>query len=501
MAEPTIEDWEEFYREASAKTDLLAKKYPKILQTTLEEMEAADPAKGKSVEWMARQLNSGTILWPEDQNRLKNALESFWQIKKSPRILSQYSANPDLSTYTMQALEALDDKVRGVVERPESLTMAPPNTKKIYDDGVYAILEAETPEAACSLAKGTKWCTSDPETALGYLKRGGLYIWFKNGQKFAQSSGSQFMDLKDVAITADSVVGSIFHKVFNKLPDLVSGRIPDREEEISKDPFSALKYARGVVKGRWPQGERAIAQDAAASVLYANDVLNGRFPEGEPAILAIPDQVVQYSWEIVKGRWPEGERAVISEPVSAAEYAIYVLRGRWPEAENSILQDHRAASEYAARAIKGRWPAAEDIISGNTYSSLRYAMDAILGPFPKGEAVIAKDANAAAEYAEHCLHARFPLAEAEILRRPFTAIEYAEAVIKGRWPELEREIIDDGNWSFRYAKFVLKGRWPEGEDAIFKNPFATRNYLEFLSGSGISDPREEHVIRKEFPSE
>ena len=393
MVEKTIEDWEEFYREASAKTDLLAKKYPKIPQTTLDEMEAVDPARGKSVEWMARQLNSEEIRWPEDQNRLKKALESFWQIKKSPRTLAQYSANPDLSTYSMGSLKELDDKVRGIVERPEALTSEIKGTQKIYDDGIYSILKPDTPEVACDLAKGTKWCTSDVKNAKSYMGSEGLSVWFKNGKKFAQSSGNQFMDLRNEEIEPSPEMGKIYWKLFKKLPHKLSERIPEIEGEIAQDMLASLYYARAVLKGR--------------------------FPEAEPKILENPGAILVYVKEVIKERWSEGERVLKDDPFVAIDYARLIIGGRFPEAEPNIVN-----SEWAYR--------------------------------------------------------------------------YADKIIKGRWPEAEPEILKDPKESLAYVRNVVRGRWPEAEEIIFSNDVVGKNYVKYLAEKGISDPREQEAVNKEF---
>ena len=150
-------------------------------------MEQADPAKGKSLEWMVRQLNNSLIRWPEDRPRLVTALTSFYKIKRSPTLLKQYSASSDLNHYTIHQLEDLPDKIEGVTQRPDSVNLSNSGLKKIYDDGVYAVFKILNPETASEMAKGTKWCTSSPRIAQEYLEKLGLYVWFKNGKKFALS--------------------------------------------------------------------------------------------------------------------------------------------------------------------------------------------------------------------------------------------------------------------------------------------------------------------------
>ena len=114
----------------SCKCNFLKKKYPKVKPTFIDQMEQADPAKGKSLEWMVRQLNNSLIRWPEDRPRLVTALSSFYKIKRSPTLLKQYSASPDLNHYTIHQLEELSDKIEGVTQRPESVNFSNPGLQK-----------------------------------------------------------------------------------------------------------------------------------------------------------------------------------------------------------------------------------------------------------------------------------------------------------------------------------------------------------------------------------
>lgn len=503
MSEMYVEDWENYFREASAKTDLLARKYPGVSQLILEEMEASDPAKGKSLEWMVRQLNSKIIRWPEDKPRLQKALESFWQIKKSPRILAQYSANPDLSTYTMQTLEDLDDKVRGVVDRPDSLQEAPTGTEKIYDDGIYAVLKALSTEAACTLARGTKWCTSDPGTAANYLKRDGLFIWFKNGQKFAQSSGGMFLDLRDEEMVIPADLGTIYFKLFKRIPEGLSERIPQEEAEILKSspPEDILVYARDVIKGRWPEAEVAFSKSPELALQYASKVLRDRFHEGEEAILTDPKIIVKYVRAVFRSRWPEGERVLMEHPYNAAEYASEVIGARWPEAEKVIASDAKAATYYAIDILKKRWPEAEEVIRQEPKYGRMYAEKVMKGRNPEAEERILQDGWEMVEYAKNVIKGRWPEAEKVLLenRRYLNyGTYYAREVIDGRWPELEKKIVGNGYLAYLYAVQVLPGRWPEAEPAIWKEKGIADLYVEALKNKGIPDPREQTVVNQEF---
>jgi len=400
MPEQTIDDWNRFFREASKKSDLLAEKYPRIPKETLEAMEAIDPAGGKSLEWMARQLNSNTIRWPEDSNRLKQALDSFWQIKKSPRTLAQYSANPDLSTYTMQTLEVLDDQVRGVLEKPESLTSIPEGTNKVYDDGDISVIQAATPEAACDLARGTKWCTSDPKMAEDYIKnKGGLYIWFKSGKKFAQSSGEGILlDLRDREVPAGRHLTGIYYKIHRTIPSGITEEFPEAEPVIAQNAGASFMYAQKAIKGKWPPGEKILASHAHFALQYARQVLEAPFPEGEPGIANDSMKAFYYAKDAVKGRWPPGERALLADTTWGTEYSARVLKRRWPELEAALLKEGGRLVPYAAKTIKGRWPEAEPIILKSPTLAKYYARDVIKGRWPEAEPLIFSNSVIAKDY-------------------------------------------------------------------------------------------------------
>ena len=409
------------------KCKYLTQKYPNVNPDFIDQMEQADPAKGKSLEWMVRRLNNSLIRWPEDRQRLVTALTSFYKIKRSPTLLKQYSASPDLNHYTIHQLEELSDKIEGVTQRPDSVNLSSPGLKKIYDNGVYAVFKILNSETAVEMAKGTKWCTSDFQTAKHYIENSGLYIWFKEGKKFAQSDGeSQFMDLQDATIVPDiellKLYKGLFKNVPTKLPPEFKKELDFETLEIIKDiPDVALEYSCTVLKRRWPEAEPYIMKDPYVSVSYARDIIKGRWPEAEPYIKYDCSASLLYARDVIKGRWPEAEPLLVKATYYAYGYAHDVIEGRWPEAEPLLSKDLEKGFSYALNVIKGRWPEAEPYIM--------------------------KDPCTAYDYALHIIKGRWPEAEPFIMKDPTLAVFYTRDIIKGRWPEAEPFIkLDLGLW-------------------------------------------------------
>jgi hypothetical protein len=384
---------------------LLAKKYPKIMPSVIEEASRVDPSgdKGLYVEWIVNRINKGNIRWPEDRVRVTQALGVFNELKKTPRILRERNISPDVNKYTLHDLEKINDEIQGIdlkSQRQTNEEAKQEGAKVIYEKRRWKIIQIGGPgvdpekasQAACLYAKNTHWCTSDAEVNKQYLEKGPLYVVFDRGEKVAQTDGDQVMDIDDDPIEFDfnehlyealAEAGIISKGKFGfKLAETKGRRIPDMEPEIAKDPELAALYAAEFLHGRWPEAEPGIATNAVASVIYAQHVIGGRWPEGEPAIAQNPRFALRYIREMRGGmRWPEAEPAISQSPMQAALYAENVLHTRWPEGEPAILTDPYAALRYATHVIKGRWKEAEPVIVKNRYTWIAYwtEMRAITG--------------------------------------------------------------------------------------------------------------------------
>jgi hypothetical protein len=76
-------------------------------------------------------------------------------------------------------------------------------------------------------------------------------------------------------------------------------RYLEGEDEISKDPFYSIEYARTI--GRFEKGEPIIATDPKLSAYYAIKILRGRFLLGERAIAQSAYYTCAYCVYILKG--------------------------------------------------------------------------------------------------------------------------------------------------------------------------------------------------------
>ena len=81
----------------ASKEELLSKRY-NIPIEQLQEWKQYDPAKGKHLEWMAKEVITGRLRLPELADVLTPSLEKYMKIKASPRLLEQYEVGPDINT-------------------------------------------------------------------------------------------------------------------------------------------------------------------------------------------------------------------------------------------------------------------------------------------------------------------------------------------------------------------------------------------------------------------
>jgi hypothetical protein len=191
---------------------LLAKKY-KVDPQLLTDLVSADPTQGSYLEWLIRQHNSRQFTWPEDRDRIHQALTLFHQLKRSPRRLQEVGLSPDINKIKFRDLEA---KVSPLSGQALSLRQQVQEEKVAGSrwllKGPYSVLEITTPEAACHYAKHTHWCTSNITVAARYLQKSPLYVVFENNQKVAQyhADSKQLKDIQDDPFEDPKLVVKIY---------------------------------------------------------------------------------------------------------------------------------------------------------------------------------------------------------------------------------------------------------------------------------------------------
>jgi hypothetical protein len=352
------------------RISLLSKKYPSVPESTIRELASLDPTHGSLLEWLTRQVKSGQFRFPEDSFRMSPALSTFLQLKKSPRLLQQHSASPDINKYTFHSLEDLHDKISGVELKSQRQTIEESKSKAaktIYDTPPYKIIQIGGPDtdldaavqAACTYAKHTRWCTSKPEGAKFYLSKAPLYVIFKNGIKVAQTDGTELMNLKDQGIAITKAP-----KLWKLLSEL---------DIISPALYSYL-YAHYVIQKPFSPGEPVLLQSAKLSYYYARDVLKAPFPLGEPTISQSPEYSYKYALQTLKAPFPLGEPTISQSPIYAYFYAAHVLQAPFPSGEPAISKSSEYSFKYARDVLKAPFLLGEPAISNSIYKNMYFAM-------------------------------------------------------------------------------------------------------------------------------
>lgn len=155
----------------------------------------------------------------EDAARINKTIEGFIKFaRKATWTGSKNIYDYDSWRKLEQTVVEVEEQTPEYIKENESQILF---TKR-YENDVLAMLladEGEQPEvfqlwfrkiltgqAACKYGKGTTWCTTDPETATGYIQDEGLYIIelatpTEPRRPILQISGDQFMNAEDYAIT------------------------------------------------------------------------------------------------------------------------------------------------------------------------------------------------------------------------------------------------------------------------------------------------------------
>lgn len=153
------------------------------------------------------------LIWPEDQDRalqtfnwyMTNRKQSDVQNRMRERFPGRNVKNPlEFSIWDMEDVESSltpesEAEARNERWMPSEMGMKASDADVAFNEGDIMIVKVTGADAASKYAAGTKWCTSNKNTAQSYLNRGPLYVVFRNGQKYGQihTQDNQIMDLQD----------------------------------------------------------------------------------------------------------------------------------------------------------------------------------------------------------------------------------------------------------------------------------------------------------------
>lgn len=289
-------------------------------------------------EWILRQMYGSFFRWPEDQNKVFDTLSFYFNHLPDPKykqITHEYIKEngslikrtyKNLLTWNFHELEDIQELYLQPQEDPRVLQLESKLTEGatvFYKDENYQIVKVTGVQAACDLSRGSKWCTSNANTADYYLEVSPLYIFYSKGKKFAQlhigESETQFMDLRDRPVSLDDKLrmsllkSGLLLEILTRLndnyydeedPDIgttIKTWVGDRDLPIFRSlvlhrttVVLALLYAKYIIKGRFPEAEENMSVFPEVSCDYAQDVLHDRFKLAEPGIIKSSNVLRRY---------------------------------------------------------------------------------------------------------------------------------------------------------------------------------------------------------------
>lgn len=149
----------------------------------------------KALQWVVNQFIAGNVLL-EDLEGLKTDLDIFYSKSRMHKL--------DINTLSKTEFYKAVEQYAGAKTKT---TIKMEGAKRVMD-GDLLIIELLSPEAAVYYAAGTKWCTSNSQTAQGYMKTDKLYIIIhrESGKKFQlHYESNQLCNELDVTPTAEEV--------------------------------------------------------------------------------------------------------------------------------------------------------------------------------------------------------------------------------------------------------------------------------------------------------
>jgi hypothetical protein len=322
---------------------------------------AVDPTPEKKFEaWILKQMGFKNIILPEDGNRVQQVLQDFITLSNKKQLQKR-----DIQQYRrIHDLEAEIDKIKGLEATPETSEklneyLQLPGVEIFLQIPGWLVLSVKNPHSAAELASGTKWCTSDPETADYYIAGYFLLVFFeKTGTSLkkmyqATLSFDQFMDVTDDPVTEieSDLAQAIVDKYFTILE-----KDPDDDTLYS----SIYETIRQFLFMEAPLNEETI-QFAVDSTPNGDEVWENIYRTGihdfreklieseatPQEFMYLFNSYTEIEWEIP--RWKEFEKAVEREQFDfdlQSEDTVYTILsylagvekfGRWETVDNYLL--------------------------------------------------------------------------------------------------------------------------------------------------------------------
>lgn len=333
----------------------------KLLEDNIHRLGARNP--DTVTEWAVILTSYQIIRGVEDLPRLVEAANFFFVNSGTPRfreLVAERGNIPpqqvrNLLSYSLVTIEEIMDEMQSTPSnqaeraRLNRLQELPEGAELVYNKNNLQIIKVTSPEAACTLARGTKWCTSAHKTAVQYLRSGPLYVLYEKGKKIGQmhlgKADFQLMDLKDVSLPLDSKLVQALKELRLVLPaaDVVVG---DFDYQARFDLLSKLFY-EGMSTQEQEQFKQSIKNDARKACFFAT-ATHQRFPEGEAAIATRAGAAFSYAQRVLKDRFLLGEPTIAKNDVVLASYLDFLFRLD-PKKEDDFLSIYRVSRDAMQR--------------------------------------------------------------------------------------------------------------------------------------------------------
>jgi hypothetical protein len=167
---------------------------------------------------------------------LRKYLELFYQMKQQNVVkkFAKYSAIEDYKTFEefVEDLTQAEGPYREYLAQKQEKSTKGEGQLLVYEDENWQVYFPQTKGAACSLGKGTDWCTAAPglDYYSEYAKEGQLIIFISKKDPAVKYqlhyASAQYMDASDMdignrvnvlnKILKDNIIGSEFEKYLNE---------------------------------------------------------------------------------------------------------------------------------------------------------------------------------------------------------------------------------------------------------------------------------------------
>lgn len=332
-----------------------------IPQNKLEaNINEIDPS-GKYGLFILRLIANKNVRIPEDNTRIKEAIDNFSKYKRKLAIkdINKYNILHDIEVAVEPYIGSQSKRKGGLDIDILSL----PGVKVINRYNNFTTVSVVDVESLKQIGEGTKWCTRGSYAncqADSYLQEHDvIYVVLQGNVPIIQYTPDfdQVMDRNDVLLSSSEPIAGIekiiplekSHKyqeakiegdyesmttiMLDYALNVIQGELPEEYENyISRNPHAAYYYAKQF-KGRWSEAEPVIMQTVDSLVYYAASVLKRRWFEAEPQLLGFLENRTPYNaagWAVlyaklaVKGRWLEGEPYIINSLDKVHEYRDFL---------------------------------------------------------------------------------------------------------------------------------------------------------------------------------